>query len=144
VSIDGAAERLEQLEALLADLVEENEQVPVLVEGERDVAALRALGLEGEILRVKTSSTVWVVCEIVARAHRKVVVLVDWDRSGGTLARMLEDGLTANGARADMAFRRAIAIATRKEIMQVEDLPGYLESLRWAARKHADRRPTFK
>jgi dTMP kinase len=140
VSLDNAAERLERLEALLAELVEANEERPVLVEGERDVAALRALGLQGEIVRCKTAQTVFVLCEELARHHTHAILLVDWDRSGGHLARLLLEALHANSVRCDEAFRRELAALSQKEVVAVEDLPRFLDNLRLATRKHPGRR----
>lgn len=141
MSQDAAADRLEALEALLADLVLDNEELPVVVEGEKDVAALRELGLEGEILRAKGPSSVFAVAEHVARHHRKVILLVDWDRGGGHLARLLMEAFDANGVRYDDSYRRALAHATKKEVVHVEALARYLGNLRLATRKHPGRRP---
>jgi dTMP kinase len=141
MSLADATERLEELEELLEDLVRDNEHVPVLVEGEKDVAALRALGLQGELIRVKTAHTVFVVCEELARHHRKAILLVDWDRGGGHLARLLLEALAANGVRCDDTYRKALARATQKEVVHVEGLPRYLDKLRQAVRKSPGRRP---
>lgn len=134
-----AEDRLEEFEELLEELRLDNEDVPVLVEGEKDVAALRALGLEGEILRVKQADTVFVVCETLARRHRKVILMVDWDRGGGHLARLVLDALEANGVRCDEAYRKAIARLSQKEVLHVEALDRWAENLRRAARReHGD------
>lgn len=141
MSEDSAAERLEDLEALLDELILENEDCPVLVEGEKDVAALREVGLQGEVVRVKGAESVFGTCEALARRHRRVIILTDWDRGGGHLARLLTEALEANGVRYDLAYRRALAHATKKEIAAVEGLARYLGNLRLAARKHPGRRP---
>ena len=141
MSQDGTQERLEEVEELLEDLVADNgEGIPVLVEGEKDVAALRELGLEGEVLRVKGASAVFAVCEHIATRHRKVILLVDWDRGGGHLAELLRDALAANGIRVDESYRKALARATKKEVVEVQALARYVGNLRLAARKHPGRR----
>ena len=43
---------LEYLKKALDELSEENKKVPVIVEGEKDIEALRKLGLTGEIITV--------------------------------------------------------------------------------------------
>lgn len=141
MSHDSAAERLEELEALLEKLALDNEACPILVEGEKDVASLRELGLQGEILRVKGPASVFAVCEHIAQHHKKVILLVDWDRGGGHLAHLLQDALDANGVKWDGAYRRTLAAATRKEVLCVEDLAGYLEGLRGTVRKNPRWRP---
>ena len=141
MSNHGLEERLEEVEGLLEDLIAANEDGrAVLVEGEKDVAALRALGLEGEIVRVKGASTVFAVCESVAKAHRAVIILVDWDRGGGRLAALLQDALDANGLRYDLTFRRDLARATKKEVVHVEGLAAYVGKLRRAARREPTHR----
>lgn len=142
MSLDNAAERLEEVEGLLADLILDNEDTAVLVEGAKDEVALRELGLQGTIVRVKSDGApLFHVAEQVAQAgHRKVIVLTDWDRTGGHTARLLTEALEANGVRCDMAYRKAFAHATKKEVVCVEALARYVGNLRLATRKHPGRR----
>lgn len=144
MSLDNTAERLEEVERLLADLILDNEEWPVLVEGEKDVAALRELGLQGELVRVKGPEALFTVAEHVAAAgHRKVIVLMDWDRTGGHTARLMTEALEANGVRCDASYRKAFAHATKKEVVCVEALARYVGNLRLATRKHPGRRTSF-
>lgn len=142
MSLDNAADRLEEVEGLLADLILDNEDTPVLVEGAKDEAALRELGVEGQVIKVKSDGApLWIVAEHVAQAgHRKVIVLTDWDRTGGHTARLLTEALEANGVRCDGAYRKAFAHATKKEVVCVEALARYVGNLRLATRKHPGRR----
>ena len=41
---------LEDVQKALSELVEENRSTPVIVEGEKDVSALKKLGLKGRII----------------------------------------------------------------------------------------------
>ena len=124
-----AEERLEFLTAALEDLAEANRTAPVVVEGDRDVRALRSLGLRGEVLAVNRGSTVFATCEAIAARHREAIVLTDWDHRGGRLARLLRDGLEANGVRPNMNLRARIAVLSRKDVKDVESLPGYLDRI---------------
>jgi 5S rRNA maturation endonuclease (ribonuclease M5) len=117
----------EELRAVIAELAEANETVPVVVEGERDVKSLRALGLAGEIVPLNRGTTVFNLCERLAAEHRAVIVLTDWDVRGGQLARRLRDGLAANGVRHDDDFRARIAALCRREVTTVEDLHKFVE-----------------
>lgn len=144
MSLDNTAERLEEVERLVADLVEDNAEWPVLVEGVKDEAALRALGLEGALIRVKGAASLFEVAERVAAAgHRKVILLMDWDRTGGNIARLMTEALEANGVRCDATYRKAFAQATKKEVVCVEALARYVGNLRLAARKHPGRRTSL-
>lgn len=123
-------ERYEELQRVVARLAEKNEEVPVVVEGERDVRALRTLGLTGTIVTVHRGVSVFHLCERLAAEHREVLILTDWDARGGKLARQLRDGLAANGVRYDDDLRAQIAFLCGKEIKAVEDLHRYMENLR--------------
>jgi len=123
-------ERHERIVAVVEELAEANGRAPVIVEGERDVLALRRLGLTGEIVAVNRGGTVFHLCEQLAAGHPEVVILTDWDVRGGQLARRLRDGLAANGVRYDDGLRARIALLCQKDIKAVEDLHAYVERLR--------------
>ena len=120
----------EELLAVLEALAEANATVPVVVEGERDVKSLRALGLAGEIVPLNRGNSVFNLCERLAEGHRAVIVLTDWDVRGGQLARLLRNGLAANGVKHDDDFRARIAALCRREVTTVEDLDRFVERIR--------------
>lgn len=122
-----SAERLEMLERALDDLRELNATMPVVVEGKRDVAALRALGLHGEILMVHSGNALIEVCDRLAERYREVVALTDWDRTGGHIMRHLRDNLRGR-VRLHREIRRTLA--TYSEVHDIEALPTYLDTLR--------------
>lgn len=119
-------ERIEELHAAIDDLVEENETKPILVEGQRDVKALRELGCRGELLMVHAGEHLVEVADRIARAHRAVIVLTDWDRKGGQLARLVLDNV-AGRVKPDTDLRRRFA--RYAAVKDVESLPGYLRAL---------------
>jgi len=122
-------EVLEGLLQALDDLADDNQVTPVIVEGEKDVASLRSLGVEGEILRVNSGLALFNFCEEVSRRHKSAIVLTDWDARGGTLCRRLREGLEANGVRPNLEHRQRIAILCRKDVKDVEGLPNYIITL---------------
>jgi len=127
-------ERLEALEKVLSALDERDETI--IVEGQRDEAALRVLGVGAPVVQVQTARGVTRLAERLARAGiRRVVVLVDWDRTGGRVARLLADALPANGIAADLACRREVARLAKKGTRAVEELPAFMAAL------EATRRP---
>ena len=121
-------ERLEALQEAVGDLADANTAAPVLVEGERDVAALRALGLDGELMTVHRGASLVQVADDVARSHRSVIILTDWDRKGGLLARRLADLLVGLGVKVDVDLRRRLARLARGEVRTVEALPALLSN----------------
>ncbi len=123
-------ERLERVEFLLSELREKNRDVPIIVEGRRDVESLRALGIEGTVVLLNTGKGVFRTCEEIARDPGEAIILTDWDRRGGQLCRRLRDGLEANDAIYDTDFRARIASLSKKEVTDVEGLAGFVRRLR--------------
>jgi len=125
-----AAERLEQLERAIDDLREISESTPIIVEGKRDVDALRTLGVVKNVRSLNRGETVFVFCENLARYCRRAAILTDWDRRGGQLGRKLKSALQANGVKVDTDIRTQIVILSKKEIKDIEGLPAFIERLR--------------
>lgn len=118
------------LEKVLEDLIERNRDAPVIVEGEYDRRALRALGVDGDVRMVNEGSTIFGLCESIASRHRTAIILTDWDVRGGRLARQLRDALSANGVRFDEDIRARLTRLCRKDITEVESLGGFVERVR--------------
>ena len=123
-------ERYEAIQKALAILSEKNEDGPIVVEGERDVRALRTLGIEGPIVTLHRGVPVLRLCEDLAAAGRPVVILTDWDLKGGRLAKSLREGLAANGVKFDDAVRARLSVLTRGSVTAVEDLETFVEGMR--------------
>lgn len=119
-------ERLETIAETLDELKELNRALPVIVEGEKDVQTLRALGLGGEIIKLHKGQSLAVFCETIAREHDKVIIMTDWDAQGGELCRMLREILKANDVRYDTELRAKLAMCCKKEIKDVEGLCKYM------------------
>jgi len=123
-------ERLDLLDKVLDELRELSESVPVIVEGRRDVQALRRLGITRNVRALHEGSSIMTFCESIAREHARAVILTDWDKRGGRLARNLKDGLEANGVSTVGKIRTQIVILSKKEVKDVEGLPTFIERLR--------------
>lgn len=116
-------QRLENLEEVLDELRETNRSTPVLVEGAKDVAALRTLGLTGEILVVHTGvGLVARVEDLHAQGVRELVLLLDWDRTGGRLQRRLRELLDTHVIRWSDRERQALVRIVGNEARCVESL----------------------
>ena len=121
-------ERYERLLEVIEKLREVNGHVPVVVEGKRDAAALRALGIEGEVITYNRGLSVHQFSEEVMETHDRVVLLMDWDRAGeklqGRLARELA-GLWEEHS----DYRRVLKILCQKEVRDMEGIPGLIRRL---------------
>ncbi len=117
----------EDLQKTIEDLAEKNRDGPIIVEGEYDRRALRALGILGHVRLVNEGSTIFGLCESIASGHREAIILTDWDVRGGRLARQLRDALAANGVRFDEDIRARLTRLCRKDITDVESLHTFVE-----------------
>ena len=124
------ADQLALLEKVLARLIAANQSDPALVEGKRDVAALRILGLEGEILVLNRGKSIVERCEGIARIHKQVILLTDWDWKGEELHEKIRRALQSTGVKADDSFWRDIQRFYGGGTRTVEDLPGFITELR--------------
>ncbi len=81
-------QRLQELESALERLRREAEGAGVLVEGRRDVQALDALGVGGQHRLLHRGRPLEEVIDSLAneatqQGWRAVIILLDWDRTGG-------------------------------------------------------------
>ncbi len=127
-------ERLEGLERVFEDLEEDSENMPIIVEGAQDVAALRRLGIHRNVMALNRGVSIFSFAEMVSRRFDDAIVLTDWDRRGGQLARMLREALQANGVSVNDRYRTQIVILSKKEVKDIQSLPRFIERLRNAGR----------
>ena len=119
-------EMKQETELAIARLKEANRMIPILVEGEKDVQALRSLGLDGEILMVNAGSSLVDLCDEIAAHYDAIVVLTDWDKKGGRLATIISKNL-AGRTTCISEFRMLFANHTM--VKDVEGLPSFLNHL---------------
>lgn len=120
-------ERFEELLAVLAQLRAVNEATPIVVEGKRDVASLRRLGIGGRIVVLHSGDPLFRVAETLGAQAREVVLLTDWDSKGQRLFEELAAKLAANGCRVVGTFRDDLRHAIRPTLSDVESLATYVE-----------------
>jgi len=114
-----------RLEGLVRELSLLNEAIPVIVEGRRDVEALRRLGLSGEILTLHCGQTVAAFGERLARRFSTVILLLDWDRRGRQLHAQLARHLDAEWEEHNYLRQELIALC-KSSITSIEELPALL------------------
>ena len=119
-------EVFEELEELLTELREENKTIPIIVEGEKDITALRKLELTGEILRFNTGQSIPDFCDTIAQKHRKIILLTDWDWRGGRLGSTIKKHLE-NRVECNMRYRQMFA--QHCMCRTVEGIPSWLQTL---------------
>jgi 5S rRNA maturation endonuclease (ribonuclease M5) len=123
-------ELVEKIEKVIDELITLNDDVPVIVEGESDLRTLRELGLEGIIIKINVGQSIFNLCEEIARKYTVIIILTDWDRKGGHLSRLLQEGLKANDVKFITDVRARLAYLCRKETKDVEGLVGTIQRLK--------------
>jgi dTMP kinase len=124
-------ERLEQIEKVLSQLQDLSETTPIIVEGLRDIAALKRMGITRNVISLGKGDSIFNFSEILSRTTRRAIILTDWDRKGGQLARMLREALMANGVIANDNIRAKLGILSKKEVKDIESMPAFVERLRY-------------
>ncbi|MFZ2470873.1 MAG: toprim domain-containing protein [Methanothrix sp.] len=121
---------LEALEELIASLLDASCQgAAIIVEGRRDLQALRALGLPGPVIMASCRSALD-LAEEAARSFPQIILLTDWDDKGDEMCKTIERHLRSVGSRPDSEIRSRLKKLVKKEIKDVESLSRYAERMR--------------
>lgn len=117
---------VQKLLKLIAELASSG--MPIVVEGPRDRDALIALGISQEIIVLNTGRRIIQTCEYIASKHyKKVVILTDYDKTGGKLAGILKSNLRSMGIKYDLEYRKRIFMLA-VGVRCVEKLPGFINT----------------
>ena len=123
--------RIEVFDKIWKSLEELNS--PVIVEGKRDTQALRDLGFDGIIVELNDGDSVLSTVEkIVHKFGRRCIfiVLTDWDRTGGSLAKQLKEYGESCDLIPNLRIRQNLSILSSKDITCIEELPTFVRNLR--------------
>ena len=126
-------DRLEKIEELIVKLQEEaSDGKPIVVEGKKDAEALVCLGIEGEILTLKTGGESFLdkTQQIEALKVGEVILLLDYDRRGREYTKRLQSDLEHVKVKANTRWWRELHGLVGREVQCVESLPRYLETLK--------------
>jgi len=121
-------ERSARLREVFDELQELNKKIPVIVEGKKDALALRNLGLMGDIIILHNGQDIYGFCDDVSRRHNRVILLLDWDRKGDDLNRILAHNLKGHWEEFS-SYRELLKILCQKEIKDIEGIPALLKRL---------------
>jgi 5S rRNA maturation endonuclease (ribonuclease M5) len=122
-------ERLEEIQAVLEEMISRDPRTVILVEGMRDRGALTILGVGGEMVQVQSSDGVFGIAERLAKEGKSAMIMMDWDRKGGQLSRLLRSALEANAVPYDDGLRQRLVIVARQDIKDVQSLPSLYSRL---------------
>ena len=114
------------MEEIFEDLRSSNETIPIIVEGQKDEATLRKIGLTGKIIRLNTGLSILDLCENIAREFSEIILLPDWDTKGQQLYDKLVTNFKPTKMNVIDTFWRDFKRFCSKEIQEVEQLVKYL------------------
>jgi 5S rRNA maturation endonuclease (ribonuclease M5) len=106
--------------------------IPLIVEGKKDVEALRVLGIEGKIIEAKTGgkSMLDVISEVEKCGAQEVILLLDFDRRGREWTKSLKHHLENMQIKANVVFWKKLRDIVGREVKDVEGLTSYMETLK--------------
>ena len=111
---------------------------PIIIEGRKDRIALQSMSFIGPIEQVNRG---WDQSKFVTYIYEKyglinkvdqgpsVILLMDWDRTGGRLQRTLGDRMKSFGMRVDEQIRMGLIRAMKPEGKTIESLGAHSEKL---------------
>lgn len=121
----------------LAEARKNNHQhnIPILVEGKRDVETLRNLGFSGPIERIHRGQPLDAVIVALVEAYRiprnelgfNLYLLMDWDRTGGRLQKLCRTNFESLDFRFDEQLRKTLMKYLFSITTTVEGMSGFLE-----------------
>ena len=126
-------EKEEKIEHLLEFLAEESsKEIPVVVEGKKDVETLRALNVDGKIITLKAGgkSFLNVLSDLERLRVQEVILMLDFDRRGKEATKRLKLSLENMGVTPNLAFWLELFGLVGKEVKDVEGLIKYMETLK--------------
>jgi 5S rRNA maturation endonuclease (ribonuclease M5) len=132
---DYYAWKMEETERIVEELrVQSDAGVPIIVEGRRDEAALRRLGIAGRVhcLKARGESR----HEFLDRLDgtKQAIVFTDFDREGKKLETWLYKELSQRGVKSDLRLWIRMRSLARTEVRSVEELPSFIRALEVRAR----------
>jgi 5S rRNA maturation endonuclease (ribonuclease M5) len=122
--------RLEKIEELIDEMLQQSKDgTIIIVEGKRDIVALRKLGIRGRVEAV-AQKTQLDLSERIANDGNDVIMLTDWDRRGDILSLKLTTYLRDLGTEPNLRIRERLKSLVKKEIKDVESLYTHVVKLR--------------
>lgn len=105
--------------------------IPIVVEGQKDVNALQQLNVEGKFVSAKTSgkSFLDILTEIERQKVGEVILLLDFDRRGVEWTHRLKQHLEKTKIIPNLNFWNELYSLVGRDLKDIEGLPAYLKTL---------------
>lgn len=127
-SIDNTT--VDRLREFIERLNEESENGSVIVvEGKRDVEALTRIGFNGNLTILNHFKGITDFVDNHYQIRRKIILLLDMDRTGKHLTSKLVTQLNYKGNNVSLFYKKTLAKITNGKVRHVEDLVTYAPHL---------------
>jgi len=113
---------IEEVKKFVKQLNSEKYSV-IIVEGKRDSAALRKLGLSGKIIEFHSFNGLVKFADCIAK-YKNIILLLDGDRKGRYLTKRII-GLLEHRTKVDLSFKKKLISVTKGKIRFIEQLVCY-------------------
>ena len=130
---EGLKRKAERLAKLLEKLAAEAKKgTPIVVEGQKDVASLKQLGVNGDFVSSKTQgkSFLDILTEIERRNVKEVILLLDFDRRGVEWTHRLKQHLEKTRIKPNLTFWNELYGLVGRDLKDIEGLTTYLQTLK--------------
>lgn len=125
-------EKYENIKQIITELAEESAKgIPIIVEGKKDVLALRFFNVSGPIIEVKTGgkSFLQALYEIEKTATEEAILLLDFDRRGKQGTQQFKKDLEHVSIKPNLKFWLSFYALVGRDIQSIESLKSYMLKL---------------
>lgn len=133
-----AEERLKKILQIIDELRERSEEGwVILVEGERDVRALRELDITGTVVAISQIRDSDVVDKY--SNHTGIIIMTDWDRKGILIEKNMVKKFSSWGIVPETRIKRKLGALVSGEINGIENLTTLISNLKLEVRENKSR-----
>ena len=101
----------------------------IVVEGKRDVEALTRIGYTGHVMALNRFKGINNFVDSQCAIDRKIILLLDMDRTGKYLTSKLMKQLQSRGGNVCLFYKKSLARISNGKVRHVEDLISYAPHL---------------
>ncbi|MEM1883496.1 MAG: toprim domain-containing protein [Candidatus Bathyarchaeia archaeon] len=128
-SLERKFERLNYLIERLKDGISRG--ALLIVEGKRDILSLKYIGVNGNVIAIKSGrKTLQETLDEISSLNKEVILLMDFDRRGKELTERLRRFLEETKVKVNLRFWKELCELLNGDIKDVEGLAVCLENLR--------------
>ena len=103
------------------------EGASIIVEGKKDLASLRKIGITGKIIQLKNCNLNFQDFIDSLDCTNEVIIMTDFDKEGETLATILFKELTSKGVKTDRHLRIQLKNILKHAMIGIEEIANYVE-----------------